>query len=184
MRALCFAWTMTVLAAAALVCLADDTKPASDLERLAASRATWEKARDAADGDYSYEVLEITLVSRQTTRIVVKKGKVVERSFEQQTSVPPAAEPGRSAPVSKPGWTETGAEIGTHGDGAAPPLTVDELYAKAADLLAKPRAAFCERSLGIEERGFLNHCFDRDTRIADGGPLDGVMPFQITIGSP
>lgn len=174
-----------ITAVLALLCLAaDDAKPATDLERLAASRAAWEKARDAAGGDYSYEVLQITLVSRQTTRIVVKKGKVVERSFEQETSVPQAVEPGRPGPASKPGWTETGADIGKHGDGAAPPLTVDEMYDKAANVLATPQGEFRSRSLGIEERGFLHHCFDRDTRIADDAPLDGVMPFQITIGSP
>lgn len=184
MRALCRVAVLTGFAAASLACCADDAKPATDLERLTASRATWEKARDAAGDNYSYEVLEITLVSRQTTRIVVKQGKVVERSFEQQTSVPQAVAPGLPSPVSKPVWTETGAEIGTHGDGAAAPFTVDELYDRAATLLATPRAEFRERSLGIEERGFLHHCFDRDTRIADGGPLDGVMPFQITIGSP
>lgn len=174
-----------ITAALALLCLAaDDAKPATDLERLAASRATWEKARDAAGGNYSYEVLRISLVSRQTTRIVVKQGKVVERSFEQETSVPQAVEPGRPAQASKPGWTETGAEIGTHGDGAAPPLTVDEMYDKAATMLATPQGEFRERSLGIDDRGLLRHCFDRDTRIADDAPLDGVMPFQIRIGSP
>jgi len=180
-RTLCFAWTATGLAAAALACLADDATPATDLERLAASRAAWEKARDAAGGDYSYAVLEITLVSRQTTRIVVKQGKVVERSFEQETSLPQAAEPGRPAPGSKPGWTETGVKIGTH-DGAAPPHTVDELYDKAAKLLAAPPGDFRARSLGIENRGFLHHCFERDSRIADDAPLDGVPPFEITLG--
>ena len=169
----------------ALRCLAaENAEPTADLERLAASRAIWEKARDAAGGNHSYAVLQISLVSRQTTRIVVKQGKVVERSFAHETSVPQAVEPGHPAPVSRPGWTETDAEIGTHGDGAAPPHTVDEMYDNAAKLLATPRAEFRERSLGIEERGFLHHCFDRDTRIADDAPLDGVMPFQITIGSP
>lgn len=182
MRALCLAWAVTGLAAATLACLADDPTPATDLERLATSRAIWEKARDAAGGDYSYEVLQITLVSRQTTRIVVKQGKVVERSFEQATSLPQAAEPGRPAAGSKPGWTETGAEIGTH-DGAAPPHTVDELYDKAAKLLATPPGEFRARSLGIEKRGFLHHCFERDSRIADDAPLDGVMPFEITLGT-
>lgn len=155
-----------------------------DLERLAASRATWEKARDAAGGNYSYEVLQITLVSRQTTRIVVRQGKVVERSFEQSISVPRAVEPGRPAPAPKKTWTETGDEIGSHGDGAAPPRTVEELYDEAAKLLAAPRAEFRERSLGIDDRGFLNHCFERDSRIADDAPLEGVKPFRITIGTP
>lgn len=90
----------------------------------------------------------------------------------------------RASPAAKLAWSETGADIGTHDDGAAPPQTVDALDDKAARLLATPKAEFCERSLGIEERGFLHHCFDRDTRIADDGPLGGVKPFRITIEAP
>jgi len=174
-----------ITAALALLCLAaDDAKPATDLERLAASRAAWEQARDAAGGNYAYEVLQITLVSRQKTRVVVRSGKVVERSFERATSVPQAVEPDSPAAAPPFAWTETGAELGTHGDGAAAPETVDALYDKAARLLAAPKAEFRERSLGIEERGFLHHCFERDSRIADDAPLDGVPPFQITLGKP
>ena len=174
-----------ITAALALLCLAaDDAKPATDLERLAASRAVWEKARDAAGGNYAYEVLQITLVSRQKTRVVVRGGKVVERAFERATNVPPAVEPGLPAAARPFSWTETGAELGTHGDGAAAPETVDGLYDKAARLLAAPKAEFRERSLGIEERGFLHHCFERDSRIADDAPLDGVPPFEIALGKP
>ena len=163
---------------------ADDVVPQTDLERLAASRVTWEKARDAAGGTYSYEVPQVFMMSRQTTRIVVKQGQVVERSFEQFVGPPGPPPPGGGPPAPTTVWTETGAEIGTHGDGAAPPRTVDELYDEAAKLLAAPAAEFKERSLGINDRGFLDHCFERDTRIADDVPLEGVKPFKITIDAP
>lgn len=154
---------------------ADPATQPTDVERLATSRAAWEKAREAAGGCYSYEVLEIFLVSRQTTRVVVKNGKVVERSFEQFV-FPPGGRP--LAPTKT--WTETGAEIGTHGDGAVPARTVDELYDKAAQILAAPVVQFRTRSLGIDERQLLHHCYEQDSRIADDAPLDGVKPMRIT----
>ena len=160
------------------------TDPARDLERLAASRATWEKARDAADGNYTYEVPQVFMMSRQTTRIVVKQGKVVERSFEQFVQAPGIAAPGGGPPAPKTVWTERGDEIGTHGDGAAPPRTVDELYDAAAKMLATPKPAFHERSLGIDDRGLLHHCYDRNTRIADDVPFAGVLPIRILIAVP
>lgn len=153
----------------------DPSTQPRDVERLAASRAVWEKARGAAGGCYSYEVLEISLVSRQTTRVVVKNGRVVERSFEQ-FAFPPGGRP--LAPTKK--WTETGAEIGTHGDGAVPARTVDELYDKAEQILAAPAVEFRTRSLGIDERQLLHHCYEQDSRIADDAPLDGVKPMRIT----
>jgi len=160
------------------------TDPARDLARLAASRATWEKARDAADGSYTYEVPQVFMMSRQTTRIVVKQGKVVERSFEQFVQAPGLAAPGGGPPGPTTVWTERGGEIGTHGDGAAPPRTVDELYDLAAKMLATPKPAFHERSLGMDDRGLLHHCYDRDTRIADDVPLVGIQPIRILIAVP
>lgn len=160
---------------------ADPASPPNDAERLAASRATWDKARDAAGGDYSYEVQEISLVSRQTTRILVKGGKVVERSFEQIVLPPGAPPPGGPDFTPAKTWTETGADIGTHDDGAAPARTVDELYDEAAKIVAAPVVEFRARSLGIDDRGLLNHCFERDTRIADDVPLQGIKPMRITI---
>lgn len=166
-------------------CLAaDEALPPTDLERLAASRATWEKARDAAGGHYSYEVSEACTKSRQTTRVVVKQGRVVERSFEQFVNQP-GYSGGKALPTLPPRvtrWTETEAEIGRHGDGAAPPLTVDELYDEAAKVLAAPRAEFRQRSLGFDDHGFLEYCVEYDDRIAGDVPLGGVKPFRITIG--
>lgn len=175
---------VAVLALTAPCSAADDVAAPTDVERLATSRATWEQARDAAGGNYSYEVPQVFMMSRQTTRFVVQQGKVVERSFEQFVGPPGPPPPGGGSPVPTTAWTETGADIGTHGDGAAPPRTVDELYDEAATLLARPAAEFKQRSLGINDRGFLDHCFDRDIRIADDGPLEGVKPFRITIASP
>ena len=175
---------VAVLALTVPCIAADDMVPPTDLERLAASRAAWDQARDAAGGNYSYEVPQVFMMSRQTTRVVVKQGQVVARSFEQFVGPPGPVPPGGPAPGPTKSWTETGAEIGTHGDGAAPPRTVDELYDDAAKLLAAPVAAFKERSLGINEHGFLDHCFDRDTRIADDVPIDGVKPFRITLAAP
>ena len=128
----------------------------------------------------------MSLVSRQTTRIVVRLGKVVERSFEQfvEVPVPAALQPGNAATAPRVQWTETGAEIGTHGDGAAPARTVDELYDEAVALLEKPVAEHKERSLAINECGILDHCFDRDMRIADDVPLEGVKPFLVMFDAP
>lgn len=180
-------WILAVVAVVALPCLAaGDAVPPTDLERLAASRATWEKARDAAGGNYSYELSNVFVKWAQTTRVVVKQGKVVERSFEQAVS-PPGYSGGKALPTPPPQvtrWIETGAAIGTHGDGAAPPRTVDELYDEAAKLLASPKAEFRVRSLGFDDRGFLAHCVEYDERIADDPPLQGVKPFRITIAAP
>ena len=154
---------------------ADPAAAVPDVERLAASRAVWEKAREAASGCYSYQVHEIFLLSRQTTRVVVKNGKVVERSFEQFVL---SQDERPLTPTQK--WTETGAAIGTHGDGAAPARTVDELYDKAAQILAAPATEFRTRSLGIDKHQLLHHCYERDSRIADDAPLDGVKPMRIT----
>jgi hypothetical protein len=36
-------------------------------------------------------------------------------------------------------------------------------------------------SLGIDERGLLQHCYIQDRRVMDGMPMTGVPPLELTL---
>jgi hypothetical protein len=152
-----------------------------DTDRLERSRAAWLKAKAACGGDYSYVVrFQSAFGFGHATTITVRDGKVIQRMFEQW-SRPEPREPG-AAP--QPLWVETGKEIGSHAEaGVAQPLTLDELYDVAKTVVETQPAAGHVRSLGIDERGLLQHCSIRDTRIADDAPQRGVPPFELTLDS-
>jgi hypothetical protein len=173
---------MAVMAAVAMlagsVVAAAEAAP-GEADQLKASQAKWQKARDAAGGEYSYIVRRVFFVGAQTTTVKVKDGKVVERTYLEQgppQPVPPGAQP----PVPQPKWVETGKEVGTHKEGA-PARTVDELYAEALKVAAQPLAEHEKRYVGFDEQGLLTHCFVMDTRIADDAPQTGVTGLRIAL---
>ncbi|MFM8892862.1 MAG: hypothetical protein ACKOTB_14815 [Planctomycetia bacterium] len=168
--------TRTLVIVAALASGASAVQ-ASDVERLAASLARWKDARESCGGDYSYKVIRSSFTgARAETTVVVKANKVVERRFD--TASPPL--PGAPAPL-KMEWSETGDDIGAH-QGAAEPRTLDELYAIAKQIVEGKIPEHHVSSLGLDDRGLLQHCFVRDTRIQDDAPLAGVAPISLTLG--
>lgn len=167
---------LLVFAAAAKSSAADVV--ATDAERLQASLAKWEKARDDVGGNYTYQVVQVFFNSRTITTITVREGKVVERKFDAKISGVPV-KPGE--PEDKPRWIETGKEIGTHAQEGAPARTIDELYAEALKLVGTAVPEHHKRYLAFDKQGFLGHCFQLDTRIADDSPTTGVLPIQIQL---
>ena len=97
--------------------------PDSRQTELAESLKKWEEARDAAANSYTYtSEFHSFLGYGGRTTIVVENGEVVERQYKAQHD-------NGSGFV---GWTETGAEVGTHPEGESPVL-VDELYRECAE---------------------------------------------------
>lgn len=170
-----------ILAAGTLASVAGTAAPANpDAQRVLESRITWEKLRDGAGGDYTYQVPKVFMMSREMTTVVVKGNKVVERTFEE-SGPPRPVPPGVAPPAPAPKWVEKGVDVGTHkGEGAAA-LTVDELYARALKVAEKPLAEHEKRYVETDERGLLRHCFVLDTRIADDAPAEGVPALKIQI---
>lgn len=135
--------------------------------KLATSREVWAKAKAACNDTYEYDVVQTAMVSRAVTTIVVRAGQVVERRFIQHNNYAPPNTPPTT-------WVETQTELGQHKDGAAA-LTVDQIYAKAAEILGKKRAEHERLLLTINADGLLACCIVVDTRIADDAPHDGVI---------
>ena len=160
-----------LVAMCANVYAADPAK--TDTERLKESFAKWEKLRDKNGGDYSYNVVKTHMMSRETTTIVVRDNKVVERRYavEIRPPVPNA-----------PNWVEKGKMLGTHKKQGAPARTVDELYAEAVQVTTVPVQAHQRYSLSFDERGVLRHCWIVDTRLPDAEPK-GIAPIQIQLGA-
>jgi hypothetical protein len=66
---------------------------------------------------------------------------------------------------------------------AHPAKTIDQLYAEAKELLAKPIPPFHKGVLRFNEQGLLISCFVLDSRIADDAPVTGVNITSITFGN-
>jgi hypothetical protein len=168
------------LLAAAVIASAQAADPAvSDVDRLKESLANWKQIRDQSGGDYSYRVERIFFSGlRETTTIVVRGNKVVERRF-QVSGRPQPSKPGENPPAEKPTWVETGKDLGRHKDEGAATRSVDELYVEAFRLLDMKVPEHHKRYLGIDQQGLLSHCFIVDTRIADDAPIIGIAPVRI-----
>ncbi|NBO92294.1 MAG: hypothetical protein EBV06_08275 [Planctomycetia bacterium] len=153
----------------------------SDAEKLKESQTKWLKAREACEGNYTYQVRWSSAFGfGHMTTITVKDNKVVERRYEE-FGRPMAIKPGENPPAPKPKWIETGKDIGSHQTEGAAPLTMDELYAEATKIVEKDVPDNHVRSLGIDKAGLLVYCFVRDKRIADDAPLKGVRPIQLQL---
>lgn len=175
----CAVITVTLLAIGMSV-MAEAADPVvTDADRLKASLAKWEKARDESRGDYSYQVRWNSFAGfGHTTTIRVQGNKVVERTYEE-FGPPQPVKPGETPAAAK--WVETGKDVGVHKNEGAVALTVDELYAEATKLLDRKVPEHHKLYLGFDKQGLLSHCFIVDTRIADDAPTMGVGPIQIRL---
>ncbi|RFZ94349.1 hypothetical protein D0C36_01980 [Mucilaginibacter conchicola] len=95
------------------------------------SRKKWQSFKASVSNSYSYTVpFGSWTGSFLETTITVQNGKVIERAFK-------AGNQEQSSPnlIVTKSWTETGAEIGTHDDYAAKPITLDQIYAEAPSMI-------------------------------------------------
>jgi len=124
-----------------------------DQAALTKSRATWTTARDAAHGDYIYEVLRTTFIGGvYTTRISVGDNRVTKREYQAAIGGD-----GIENPVATD-WVETGVDqVGTHPEGA-PAVTIDELYTRCQDdVLTRDRSSN-DITLLFRPDGILDTC--------------------------
>ena len=126
---------------------------AQDQAALTKSRASWNSARDAAHGDYIYEVLRTTFIGgSSTTRISVAGNRVTKREYQAAIG----GGPGIENPVATD-WVETGIEVGTHLDGE-PPVTIDALYDRCRDDVLPRDRASNDITLVFRADGILDTC--------------------------
>ncbi|MFT5127189.1 MAG: hypothetical protein ACI8W8_000790 [Rhodothermales bacterium] len=148
---------------------------ADDSARLAKSLETWTHVKAECGGNYSYTKSwsSFTGLGNQT-EIIVRNNFVSERKFREF-----GGQPGTEPKT----WTETGTQLGDR-RGAAPPLSLDQLYIDAAAVLARELKPEERRYLKFDKRGLLLSCFTIDTRIADDAPINGVSINKITLNIP
>lgn len=154
----------------------------SPKEKLATSKAAWDKAAKESKGNYEYTVRFSSFTGAgNETVILVKDAKIVERRFRSFSGGPPRpVPPGEQPKEDGTSWTERGDELGTHKEGA-PLKTIDDLYAEAAKIVDQPLKDFERFYFGVDKSGLLQHCFIVDTRIADDAPLKGVNIASIKL---
>ncbi|MFO1522974.1 MAG: hypothetical protein U1G05_13220 [Kiritimatiellia bacterium] len=168
-----------ILAVGTLSAVAETAAPANpDAQRVRESRITWEKLRDGAGGDYTYQVPKVFMMSRETTTVVVKGNKVVERTFEE--SGPPRPSRGVAPPAPAPKWVEKGADVGTHKGRAPPPSRWTNSVRQGPEGRGKARAEHEKRYVETDERTAAP-LLRPDTRIADDAPTEGVPALKIQI---
>lgn len=142
---------------------------ADDKARLAESLETWNNVKAECQGNYSYTVVWSSVAGfGWKTEIVMRSNVVVERHYQ-----------GFGGEVPKK-WVEKGTQLGDHREGA-PPLTLDQLYADAKLVLARPVADHERRYLTFDRKGLLLSCFTVDTNIADDAPTRGVSIASINL---
>lgn len=151
-------------------------------EKLTTSQKTWETVRKTCRGNYSYQVTrDFYSGTSQTTTVVVRDNKVIERRFEKGSAskpLPPGAKPAKTVVE----WIETAADLGKHEGPAAKPKTMDELYADASKVLSEPIAKYEQLTVSFDKEGLLKDCFTIDTRIADDTPRKGVAIVNLKLG--
>ena len=157
---------------------------ADDQEKMQQSMTTWRQLRERNQGNYAYTIRWSSFVGfGHETEIVVRNNEVAERRYRSFSGRPVPVRPGQPAP--KPegtSWVERGDDLGTHKEGA-PPKTLDELYAEAAQVLKRPLPEFERRYVRFDKQGLLLACFTVDTRIADDAPTKGVNITSIRLGA-
>jgi hypothetical protein len=140
----------------------------------------WLDLKDHHQGNYSYiKKWSGWTGFGHTTTIIVSKNRVIERKFESIGAPHPDGRP-----VDKNRWAERGDFIGSSSSKQAHPAkTLDQLYAEARELLAKPIPPFHKGVLRFNGQGLLVSCFVQDTRIADDAPVTGVNITSINLGN-
>ncbi|MFT5526988.1 MAG: hypothetical protein ACI9HK_004970, partial [Pirellulaceae bacterium] len=114
-------------------------EPPSDVEKLTKSHEKWQSVKKDCQGNYSYTVRFSSFAGfGNSTEIVVRDNKVVERKYRSFTTRPAApVAPGQPAP--KPAgdnWSEAGKQLGSHKRGA-PLKTLDDLYSEAEKVVVR-----------------------------------------------
>ncbi|MDG2182917.1 MAG: protease inhibitor I42 family protein [Mariniblastus sp.] len=149
---------------------------ASDLEKVKDSLAKWQTTKADVGNTYSYMVRWSSFIEYgHETRIFVKNGKVVRRTFRP---VAVAENPSGEPPFEK--WKEDGDQIGKHSEGA-PAKTLDQLYKFAIKVASKELEPSERRYVKTDNRGLLIECFIVDTRIADDAPKNGLSITSIRL---
>ena len=153
-----------------------DLSPSEMQEKLAASRATW-KARLASRGPrYSYQrSFESWTGYGYVTTVIVEGGVVVERRYEERNrGTASTSDPGKT-------WVETGAAVGSHGEGERA-LTIDALYDKCAETLRKLDLGRSQMFFRLDSGGLLAQCQTVDKGCADDCAV-GVSIDWVQIGN-
>jgi hypothetical protein len=121
---------------------------ADRLVELAESQKTWDAAKADHANSYTYtrDFHSFIGFSGRTT-LVVKNGVVVERTYKAQHVS------GGEPTI----WTETGAEVGTHDEGAEPVL-VDALYEECRGRVLTQDEDKNWMSFSLDDQGLLQHC--------------------------
>ncbi|RYF26235.1 MAG: hypothetical protein EOO42_01995 [Flavobacteriales bacterium] len=138
------------------------------------SNRAWLAFKKESNNNYSYNVSVGSWTGYgSNTIILVKNGKVVERSFKSQNITYTTT--GMEI-VERESWTETATNLNTHDNGAATTLTLDEVYAKAKSIwLVKRKDAetFFEANnngmislAGYVENGCQDDCFNGITIVS------------------
>ena len=96
---------------------------------LRASLATWNDLKTANGEHYRYEV-STELVFGPSTTLTVREGEVVQRDL----AITEINDQGKIVVTKR--WSETGAALGTHVEGAEL-ITVDERYSRCRDVLGR-----------------------------------------------
>jgi len=125
---------------------------AGEKKQFEKSFKRWQDLKDHHQGNYSYTKKWSSWTGfGHTTTIIVSKNRVTERKFESIGAPHPDGRP-----VDKNRWTERGDFIGSSSNKQAHPAkTLDQLYAEAKELLAKPIPPFHKGVLQLNEQGLL-----------------------------
>jgi hypothetical protein len=151
-------------------------KKDENVSKLDTSRKAWQAYKATINNSYTYKVYFGSVFGGyQETKITVQNGKVTERMY-----IVGIYRPNTQILDVKMTWTETGAEIGTHKDGSADAITLDQVYVKAPSLINvdhKKNDVYFEvdakgliSSAGHSEKGCMDDCFN-GINIKDITPL-------------
>ena len=172
---------LPVLICFAALAAAEEKSPA---ERLAASKAAWNKANAESKGNYEYGVRFTSAFGfGNETILVVKDQKIVERRYRAWSGRPVPVAPGEKPKEDGTSWKETGEELGKHKEGA-PLKTLDELYVEATKVVDRKLSDFEKLYIAFDPAGILKYCFVVDTRIADDAPRQGVSIDSLKLNKP
>ena len=134
---LCFAIETPTQAQPALSPAPSEVVWGGKKDQLNQSYKRWLKLKEEYKGNYSYNVKWSSWTGfGNTTNIVVRENKVIERRYESYGAPHPDGRP-----IDKTRWSERGDLIGSNPKGH-PPRTIDELYKEAKSLTGKPIPQF------------------------------------------
>ena len=150
-----------------------------DHAKMLVSQKKWQQIQTKIKGNYSYKVSRSNRFgSTQTTEIIVRDNKVVERRYQFVDRRPEPIKPGEEPKPRGSSWVEKNNDLGKHEEGAAI-QTLDELYQQAIKITKQDPVPFQRLYTRLDAEGLLLACFTVDTRIADDVPPNGVSIASI-----